>query len=188
VGARSAVAKLDRGSRTRIHKILDVAGGAAAWSIPFAQALKNARVTVADYPGVAQVAREYTAKFGVAERFDYLEGDLQELDLGEAAFDLVILGHIIHGVGREGGQRLIERSARALRERGHLLIGEFIPNDDRTGPPIPMLFGLLMLISTPAGDVFTMREYREWLRAAGFKKINTIRTPATPSPLILATK
>ncbi|MGA8566363.1 MAG: hypothetical protein WB580_01090 [Candidatus Binataceae bacterium] len=32
----------------------------------------------------------------------------------------------------------------------------------------PLLFGLNMLLHTPAGDVFTMREYREWLKEAGF--------------------
>ena len=44
-----------------------------------------------------------------------------------------------------------------------------------------------MLPHTPAGDVFTMREYRQWLDEAGFKKVKTIQAPA-PSPLILATK
>ncbi len=69
-----------------------------------------------------------------------------------------------------------------------LLIAEMIPNDDRTGPPQPMLFGLNMLLHAPDGDAFTMKEYREWLRAAGFKQVKTIRTPRAPSPLILAQK
>jgi len=59
-----------------------------------------------------------------------------------------------------------------------LLIGEFVPNDDRTGPPVTMLFGLNMLLHTLVGDVFMMKEYREWLKGAGFRSINTIRTPS----------
>jgi ubiquinone/menaquinone biosynthesis C-methylase UbiE len=188
VAARAAVAALDRSARARIKNVLDVAGGAAAWSIPFAEALKTARVTVADFPQVTQVTRAYARKFEVEDRFDYLEGDLEEIDLGKDAYDLVILGHIIHTIGREAGQRLIERCSVALSERGLLLIAEFIPNDDRTGPALPMLFGLNMLIRTPNGDVFTMRDYREWLKRAGFRTIKSIRTPVAPSALILALK
>ena len=36
-------------------------------------------------------------------------------------------------------------------------------------------------------EFFTMREYRKWLKDAGFKKVTTIEAPA-PSPLILARK
>lgn len=186
--ATEAVNSLDRATRARIHKILDIAGGAAAWSIPFVQAIRSARATVLDLPQVTPVAREYAAKFDVADRFGYIEGDLHQVDLDDSAYDLITLGHVIHSEGREDGMKLIERCFRALADRGMLLIGEFIPNDDRTGPPIAMLFGLNMLLHTPGGDVFTMKDYREWLKGAGFRAIKTIRTPSAVSPLILARK
>lgn len=59
--------------------------------------------------------------------------------------------------------------------------------DARTGPPLPLLFDLNMLVHTEQGGVFTMKEYRAWLKEAGFKKVTTIKAPS-PSPLILATK
>jgi 3-hydroxy-5-methyl-1-naphthoate 3-O-methyltransferase len=186
--ATAAVNSLDRAGRTQIRKILDVAGGAAAWSIPFVQAIAGARATVLDLPQVTPVAREYAAKFGVADRFEYMEGDLHQVELGDGDYDLITLGHVIHSEGREDGVKLIERCFRALAERGMLLIGEFIPNDDCTGPPVAMLFGLNMLLHTPVGDVFTMKEYRGWLKGAGFRSIKTIRTPLAVSPLILARK
>jgi ubiquinone/menaquinone biosynthesis C-methylase UbiE len=186
--ATAAVNSLDRAGRTQIRNILDVAGGAAAWSVPFVQAIAGARATVLDLPQVTPVAREYAAKFGVADRFEYMEGDLHQVDLGDGNYDLITLGHVIHSEGRENGVKLIERCFRALAERGMLLIGEFVPNDDRTGPPVAMLFGLNMLLHTPVGDVFTMKEYRGWLKEAGFRSIKTIRTPSAVSPLILARK
>ncbi|HYK64898.1 MAG TPA: methyltransferase [Patescibacteria group bacterium] len=189
MGSKSAVAALDKKARGRISAILDVAAGACAWSIPFAQAIPKARVTIVDFPDVTNVAREYTTRFGVADRYDYLEGNLRETDFGRERFDLVILGHIIHGEGREPGRKLIERSFAALKDKGMLLIAEFIPNDDRTGPELPMLFGLNMFLARGAdGDVFTMREYREWLKGAGFRAVKTIRSANQPSPMILATK
>ena len=188
VAAKEAVARIPRPARARIKNVLDVGAGAAAWSIPFAQANRATRVTVVDLPQVTAVTREYAAKFGVADQYEYREGDLNEVDFGAARYDLVTLGHIIHSVGRDAGRRLIERCAAALRERGMLLIAEFIPNDDRTGPPLAMLFGLNMMLHSPIADVFTMKEYRGWLKAAGFRTVKVLRTPAAPSPLILATK
>jgi ubiquinone/menaquinone biosynthesis C-methylase UbiE len=188
VAGREAVESIPRNLRSRIEKVLDIAAGAAAWSIPFAQANRATRVTVVDMPQVTPVTREYAAKFGVAEQFDYLEGDMNELDFGKDRYDVVTLGHVIHGAGRDGGRRLIGRCAEALRNHGMLLIAEFIPNDDRTGPLLPMLFGLNMMLHTPVGDVFTIKEYRGWLKEAGFKTVKVIKTPAAPSPLILATK
>jgi hypothetical protein len=44
-----------------------------------------------------------------------------------------------------------------------------------------------MLLHTEHGNVFTLGEYRAWLKAAGFRKVTTLQVPA-PSPLILATK
>lgn len=185
--ARFAAEALPEKNRKRIKKILDVAAGAAPWSIAFAQAITDARVTALDYPEVAPVARQFAEKFGVADRFDYIEGNMREIDFGRNRYDLVILGHVIHVEGEKLGKKLIKKAYRALNENGLLLIAEMVPNDTRTGPPLPLLFALNMIAHTEAGDVFTMKEYREWLKDAGFKKVSTIDAPG-PSPLILATK
>jgi ubiquinone/menaquinone biosynthesis C-methylase UbiE len=186
-GARAAVASIPEKNRKRIKNILDVAAGSAAWSLPFAQAIPDARVTVIDYPEVTPIARRYAQTFGVADRYDYIEGNLREIDFGRDKYDLVILGHIIHSEGEKWGKKLIKKSHRAITENGQLLIAEMVPDDNRSGAVMPLLFGLNMILNTEEGDVFTMREYREWLKGAGFRRVTTIDAPA-PSPLILATK
>jgi ubiquinone/menaquinone biosynthesis C-methylase UbiE len=185
--ARSAVASLSEKDRKRIKNILDVAAGSAAWSLAFAQAIRDARVTVVDYPEVTPVARQFAERLGVADRYDYLEGNLREIDFGRSRYDLVLLGHIIHSEGEQWGKKLVNKSYAALKDEGLLLIAEMVPNDTRTGPALSLLFGLNMLVHTEQGDVFTMRQYRQWLKDAGFKKVKLIEAPA-PSPLILARK
>ena len=186
-GARAAVASMPEKSRKRIKKILDVAAGSAAWSLPFAEAIPDAQVTVVDYPEVTPVARQFTERFGVADRYDYIEGNLREIDFGRDKYDLVILGHIIHSEGEKWGRKLIKKSYRAISDGGSLLIADMVPNDERSGPSMPLLFGLNMIVHTEKGDVFTMRQYRDWLKGAGFRRVTTIDAPG-PSPLILATK
>ncbi len=188
VGAKSAARAMGPAVRRRIRNILDVGGGAGAWSIAIAEEIAAARATIVDYPEVIAVAREYVNRRGLAERFEYREGNFREVDFGTGEFDLAILGHIVHGEGAEWGRRLIERCAGALRGKGILLIAEFIPNDKRTGPAIPLLFDLNMMIATPEGATFTMREYRQWLKEAGFASVKTVKSAMTPSPLILAVK
>ena len=185
--ARFLVEAIPEKTRKRIKKILDVAAGSAAWSLPSAQAIPDARVTALDFPEVLEVTRRFAERFGVADRFDYIEGNMRELDFGRNRYDLVILGHVIHVEGEKRGKKLVKKAYRALNDGGLLLIAEMIPNDARTGPALPLLFGLNMIAHTEAGDVFTMQEYREWLKEAGFKKVTTMDAPS-PSPLILATK
>ena len=184
--ASAACKTIASGARGRIKKVLDVAAGSAAWSIPFARAFKSARVTVIDFPEVTPVTRRFAEQWGVADRYDYLEGNMHELDFG-SDFDLVILGHILHIESPEGSLKLLEKSYAALKDKGQLLIAEMVPNDARTGPAFPLIFGLNMMIHTDKGGVYTMREYREWLAEVGFRKVKTVNAPA-PSPLIVATK
>jgi ubiquinone/menaquinone biosynthesis C-methylase UbiE len=185
--ARLLVGSLPQAKLKRVGRVLDVAAGSAAWSLPFAQASPTLRVTVLDYPEVTPVAREYAQMFGVGDRYDYLEGDLRTIDFGQKAYDVVILGHIIHSEGEKHGKNLIAKSYRALKPGGTLVIAEMVPNDTRTGPLLPLLFGLNMILHTNEGDVFTMAQYREWLKRAGFTSIRTVEAQS-PSPLILATR
>jgi len=182
-----AVSRFPEKERSKIHKILDVAAGSGAWSLAFARAIPEARVTTVDFHEMTPITREFAEKFGVAAQYDYVEGDLRQVDFGREMYDLVILGHIIHSEGEKHGKELLRKSYAALRPGGKLLIGEFVPNDARTGPAMPVLFGLTMLLQTDEGNVFTLREYRTWLKAAGFGKVTTIPVPP-PSTVILATK
>ncbi len=184
--AGAAVARLTPKEKAGIKRVLDIGAGSGAWSIPFARELRKARVTVVDYAAVAKVAREYAERWGVGDKYEYVEGDLNQVEFG-SGFDLAILGHILHGGAPEWARGLLRRCCAALNPGGMLLIAEFVPNDERTGPDTALLFGLNMLISTEAGDVYTMREYRQWLKEAGFRKVTTIPAPHV-SPLILATK
>jgi 3-hydroxy-5-methyl-1-naphthoate 3-O-methyltransferase len=62
-----------------------------------------------------------------------------------------------------------------------------LPDNDRSGPPFPLLFALNMLVHTTEGDTFTFAEFDAWLREAGFRDARLLEAPA-PSPLVLATR
>ncbi len=184
--SQAIVSRIPGKERRKIREILDVAAGSGAWSLAFAQAIPEARVTSVDFPETTPITRGFAQQVRVADRYSYLEGDLRQVDFGRDKYDLVILGHIIHSEGAGHGQALLRKCHAALRPGGRLLIAEYVPNDARTGPPMPMLFALTMLLQTDEGNVFTLREFRAWLKDARFRNVTTI--PAPPATVITAQK
>lgn len=184
--ARRAAAALVGGHGPGL-RVIDIACGSAIWGIAMAEADPGVRVTAQDFPGVLAGTRRYVARSGVAERFDYLEGDLETMAFPDAAYDLAILGNIVHSMGETASRALFRRLHRALRRDGRIAIIDMVPNDERTGPLFPVLFALNMLVQTELGDTYTVSEYRAWLAQAGYADLETVDI-GTHSPMLVATK
>jgi hypothetical protein len=100
---------------------------------------------------------------------------------------IATLGHILHSEGEKRSRQLLRKTFDALAPGGTIAIGEFVANDDRTGPPNALMFAVNMIINTEEGNTFTFAEMSSWLREAGFVNPRQFEAPA-PSPLILANK
>lgn len=166
--------------------ILDVAAGSGVWGIAFAENDINTKIIAQDWPGVLEITKKFVNKFGLDDRFNYISGDLRKVDLGNN-YDLIILGHICHSEGAENTIKLISRCYSSLKNGGKLLIADMIPDDERCSAVFPLIFAVNMLVSTTDGNTFTMKEYDEWLKDAGFHDRKMLDVPG-PSPLIIATK
>ena len=57
--------------------------------------------------------------------------------------------------------------------------------DDRSGPPFPLVFASPMLLQSRQGTTWRRSDYLAWLAAAGFEDISVKPTP-TPSTMIFA--
>lgn len=167
-------------------RILDLAAGSGVWGIALAQSLAGARVTAVDWPEVIPVTRKTVARFGLAERFTFVEGDLANAEFGNG-YDAATLGHILHSEGVERSRTLLKKTFRALASGGTIAIAEFLVNAERTGPPMGLIFAVNMLVNTESGDTYSFEEISTWLVEAGFKNPRTLDSPG-PSPLILAAK
>jgi SAM-dependent methyltransferase len=167
-------------------RVLDIAAGSGIWGIALAQQSPFVQVTAQDWPEMISTTKRITQKFGVAERFSYIEGDVLQAELG-TGYDIAILGHILHTEGEERSRKLLAKVFRALKSGGTIAIGEWLVNDRRTGPLPSLIFAVNMLVHSERGDAFSFNEIRSWIEEAGFKKARKLEAPG-PSPLILATK
>jgi 3-hydroxy-5-methyl-1-naphthoate 3-O-methyltransferase len=166
--------------------VLDIGAGSGVWGIALAHLSPHVTVRAVDWPAVLEVTRKLARQHGIAERLRTVEGDLLEADFG-TGHQVATIGHILHSEGRDRSRRLLRKVFSALAPGGTVVISEFVPNDDRTGPPTPLIFAVNMLIHTEEGDTFTFAEMAGWLREAGFVNPRLLEAPA-PSPLILATR
>jgi 3-hydroxy-5-methyl-1-naphthoate 3-O-methyltransferase len=144
------------------------------------------RVTAVDWQGVLPVTRKNAGRFGLADRFSFVEGDLLEADFG-CGHSVATLGHILHSEGVERSRKLLKRTFAALGSGGVIAIAEFLVNQDRKAPLGGLIFAVNMLVNTDAGGTYSVEEIGGWLGEAGFINVRTLPAPG-PSPLILATK
>jgi ubiquinone/menaquinone biosynthesis C-methylase UbiE len=167
-------------------RVIDLAAGSGIWGIAVAQKSPRVRVTALDWAGMIPTTKRITEKFGVRDRFDFIEGDLLEANFG-SGYDVATLGHILHSEGEQRSRQLIRKTFRALKSGGTIAIAEWLVNDERTKPLPSLMFSVQMLVNTEKGGTFSFNEIKKWLDDAGFKKVRKLEAPG-PSPLILATK
>jgi ubiquinone/menaquinone biosynthesis C-methylase UbiE len=167
-------------------RALDLAAGSGIWGILLAQKSPRVRVTAIDWAGMIPTTKRITQKFGVGDRFRFIEGDLLEADFGDG-YDIATLGHILHSEGAERSRQLLKKTFRALKSGGTIAIAEWLVNDQRTEPARSLMFAVQMLVNTEKGDTFSFNEIKSWLEEAGVKKVRKLQVPG-PSPLVLATK
>lgn len=167
-------------------RVLDLAAGSGIWGIALAQKSPRVRVTAVDWAGMIPTTKRITRKFGVADRFQFIGGDLLEANFG-TGYNIATLGHILHSEGEERSRQLLKKTFRALKSGGTIAIAEWLVNDERTEPLPSLMFAVQMLVNTEKGDTFSFNEIKTWLEEAGFKKVCKLEAPG-PSPLILATK
>jgi len=165
---------------------LDLAAGSGVWGIAQAQSAGNVKVTAIDWPGVIPTTKKTVARFGLTDRFSFVEGDLLSAGFG-SGHDVATLGHILHSEGVERSKALLAKTYGALGSGGVIAIQEFLVNADRRGPLNGLFFAVNMLVNTDVGGTYSFEEISGWLAEAGFVDARKLETHG-PSPLILATK
>jgi ubiquinone/menaquinone biosynthesis C-methylase UbiE len=174
------------GSSARIGKVLDLAAGHGLFGIAVALAHPEARILAVDWPNVLEVARENAGKAGVEDRFAALPGSAFQVELG-GGYDLALAANFFHHFDRETCIRLMVRLRAALAPAGRLVILEFVPDPGGVTPRGAAAFSLTMLVATPAGQAYTLEEYREMLRSAGFTRTDAHPVPRSYEQILIST-
>jgi SAM-dependent methyltransferase len=164
---------------------LDVGGGSGIWSAIWLGMNPKARGVQLDWANVNRIARAFVAKFGVADRFQTIDGDFHDTDFGTTKYDYAIYGHIAHQENAASNVAIFRKFRQALKPGGTLLVNDFVLGDDRTGHPFAMMFSSQMLLVTKEGSAYRQADYRKWLGEAGFSSVEMMPTPG-PATVVFA--
>ena len=181
-GGASELLPLDQAREARI---LDISASHGAFGIAFALKHPGAHLVALDWENVLAVTQENAEAAGLGDRFSKIVGDAFTVDLG-SDYDVVLVPNFLHHFNIADCTRFLRRVHAALRPGGHVLIVEFVPNEDRISPPPAAGFSLVMLGTTPEGDAYTFPEYQRMLTDAGFKEAVLHPLPPTAESAVIA--
>jgi ubiquinone/menaquinone biosynthesis C-methylase UbiE len=183
--------RLEIGVARRGLSVLDIAGGSAIFGRSILERDPTAEITQLDWPNVNAVARRLCREAGVEGKVRFIDGEFRSAELPERAYDLVLASNFCRFESPEGNRELFRKANRVLKAGGYFAINDFLPDEERTGPSFPLRFSVYTLTHTPAGECYTLSEYRAWLEQAGFGAIEAHGEIAETLPgttLILAVK
>ncbi|MGH3798217.1 MAG: methyltransferase [Pseudonocardiaceae bacterium] len=165
--------------------ILDIGGGSGIYSATWLELNPAARSTQLDWGPINAMARRLVAERGAADRFTCIDGDFHTTDFGTAAYDIAVYSHIAHQEGPEDNVAIFAKVRGALKPGGTLVINDYIVEDDRSGPPFPLIFASEMLLKSKQGGTWRQADYHAWLAEAGFEHVSFQPTPS-PATLVFA--
>jgi ubiquinone/menaquinone biosynthesis C-methylase UbiE len=186
-GAQTLATALGIQSTSMPISVLDLAAGSGVWSVAIAQQSPQIRVTAVDWPDVIAVTKKVIARYGLADRYTFVGGDLHDANFGQG-HTIATLGHILHSEGESRSRRLLRKTFEALSPGGTIAIAEILVDAKRRAAVPALIFAVNMLVNSDEGDTFSFDEIRGWLQDIGFERVRTVEAPGLAPLLILATK
>jgi ubiquinone/menaquinone biosynthesis C-methylase UbiE len=172
-------------------RVLDIAGGSSIFGMTIVTRDSTAEVTQLDWPNVNAVAKKANRERGLEGKIRFIDGDHHTAKVDASYYDLVLASNFCRFESPKGNQELFAKAYSALKPGGIFMVNDFVPNEERTEPTFALRFSVYTLTHTPEGECWTLAQYSDWLKKAGFGAIEThgnIPRTLPGTTLILATK
>ncbi len=166
-------------------KLLDLGGGAGSYSIALCQANPQLKAYVVDVKEPLEIAAEQIAESGLDGRVIPVEGDFDEVELGNDS-DVVLISGVVLIKSESECRRLFRRAYDALVPGGMIIVQDFMRLDfspERSFMDTMMDLYVKIAFSPGAGDRYG-KEYVSWLSDTGF---DNIEETALPTQLAIIT-
>jgi SAM-dependent methyltransferase len=148
--------------------LLDVGGGPGTWTIAFLRAAREARATLYDLPEVIPIAKKHVESAGLGGRVDFVPGSFATDPVLPGGCDLAWVSAIAHQNSRRENRELFAKVHDALVPGGTILIRDIVMDETHASPAAGAMFAVNMLVRTEGGGTWSLAEFEEDLRAAGF--------------------
>jgi precorrin-6B methylase 2 len=167
--------------------LLDVGGASGTWTVAFLKAVPGARATIFDLPDAIPHARRRMRQEGLIGRVRFVAGDFYEDDLPGGA-DYAWVSAIVHQNSRAQNRALFAKVHAALMPGGRIGIRDIVMAPSKTAPRGGALFAINMLVHTPLGGTFTLKELDEDLRRVSFGRARQLLADPWMNSVVEAAK
>ncbi len=156
----------------RYESMTDIGGADALLCREVAALHPSIRCTTFDLPVVSEIAARKVAAVGLSERIATVSGNFFEDPMPSA--QVITMGMILHDWNLETKKMLIRKVFETLPDQGVFIAIESFIDDARRTNTLGLFMSLTMLIEFGDAFDFTVAEFRDWCREAGFTRFETI--------------
>ena len=156
------------------RRLIDIGGGAGAFVRAVYEQWPHLKPTVADLPGVANLARTDLEGRGLANAIEVVAADVTADEI-PTGYDVVSLVRILHDHDDDMAAAFIRAARRAVTDDGVLLVAEPMADAPGAGPLIDAYFNVYLL-AMGSGRPRRSDELKAMLAEGGFSRQRTIRT------------
>jgi len=185
LGPGRTLARLVNLSEAR--SLLDVGGGTGAMSIRLLQAYSELVSTIIDFPNVSEIGWRFVTEAGMVDRIRYIPGNALQAEWPKEQ-DAILMSYLFSGIPGSEVPRLIEYAFDCLAAGGHMMVHDFMVEDDRTDPPMAALWQLQHMAFTPDARSVTPGWLQTKLEETGFTDIREEEMVPGMTRLIAARK
>ena len=165
-------------------RMLDLAGGHGGYAMAMCRRHSNLTVRIVELEGAARIGRDIVREQDMADRIEFLVGDMFTTDLG-AGYDVATAFQILHHFDEDVNVELLTRAHEALRDGGTVAVLEQErPPAGERGSTIGALTGLLFY-ATSRARTYTADELTTFVEAAGFNRVKVRRSQRFPGHVVI---
>jgi SAM-dependent methyltransferase len=149
--------------------LLDLGGSHGHFAARLCRRHPGLRAVILERPEAIESAAPLLAEEALGDRVVHRAGDILRDDLGEGAWDAVLMSQVAHHFDAEQNAGLARRVARALRPGGVFVVQEVIrPDSAATSGEAGVLLDLYFA-ATSASGTWSVAEIQGWQAAAGLR-------------------
>jgi ubiquinone/menaquinone biosynthesis C-methylase UbiE len=168
-----------------VQKVLDISASHGIWGLAVAKQNPSAHIYAVDWKNVLEVASRNALAMGFADRYHLLPGSAFDVDFG-SDYDLILIPNFLHHFDLPTCTTFMRKVHASLKPGGRAAIVDLVPNPDRITPPTAAAFSMMMLATTPSGDAYTLAEYEDISKGAGFSRVELVPEQIGLDRLVIA--
>jgi len=162
------------------REMLDIGGSHGYYSVALCRRHEGLRSVILDLPQAVEHAAPLLAAENMGDRVVHRAGNALTDDLGEGAYDLVLIAQLVHHFSEAENRGLAARVARALRPGGVCaVLDEFRPKSPKDAGQLGALLEFYFALTSQSGT-WAVEEISGWQREAGLVPRRAIRFRTTP--------